>query len=1160
MNLNIIPPDDDEVISRTPSNNYNLILDDIRNRSLCADESDELHLPLLYKISTGKSKLRCVLCKNKRSKECTEEGDEVFISVPKAKKSQNQKCNDRIEHFGALMMAYFKQEKDPCKLQIAFVRLHHFHPLLRKQDTCGVWSYICDENIATRVYGGEEEHFRVPDFGDHGCWFVFPNFIRESAFINVVSPRRIDASDEAIEISVDNTANEASIELCLGTDQAIAGEGSDIETYMINLVFAQRVVKKALFDFVDASTLVPTLVPTLVEDTGKMKFVKYLEKGFFGLQNPCLYKKSRRYELRKSIQGLSLSVAKTIMPGAAPDSALALYQHCLTEEVAPSQIFLAKLGIELMKIIALRESSVLRRPLMSIACKAGISRAAIESLLPNGMRVHHKEWAAANVHALFPGPGESVVKTKYHRKKCKDAALDRFLQYLADNNLLQDLSYGHKEFKTSNGIKITIPSVKGNEPPTAIVKRYMLYVHSIVKESRDWEDTTERRNGTDEQASLDDSCLNDDVPDLIDNTSNIDDDSDDDDSDDDESDDEEDEQQWLKDIRTTCSDQTRAEKRRCEPDQTRVEKRRCQSCYRGAQGIQCLKEEHSSNINHQYTPKGFLSPSSILRIMKAVTSGTIKSLAGLDDIMVEKGRDNFQRMKMLVQIFAAVANKVGPSQQEEIDKLYDEIDKVEKWHKIDFAHHLKLGLVVSDSESTACCTCIQCGFHSDDEHTCCAEGKDNSHLPPCTDCQHGFQVIAKLWDLYRDAEREIRKDREPNIVLLDDLTDWAEQINDCMLDFEDYRAHITHKADDQEFQRDYMDEQLREHGYYVKVTWDYKQKCQPMFFRENQKLYFGKRGFSLLGAKVEIYDVKEKTKDTQTHLFFSDDSTQDAHACNTARQILYRDILAPLGYKRIHEHIDGAGNFKGNEGKATMGIWEELAGIVVASISQSPPGCGKSPLDGDFGIFQHLLIVMVNSGWSFRSALDLVLILLQNPHKDLKGFYYHLHRPDRSYKLVGKSDILHSRYFLERAIRNDETGMIIKYHGRHGEGKFIPYSELEVTKLSVDLEEDGDSTVEETDTIEEGLKNVEGIDFVALSRAFAHVQAPYEEDLSLPDGILLSNFPFEDVQSHDGIKKLKHSEQSTAPFMERKALAQKDRLTVNNDRRAAEIAETRQKQ
>jgi len=447
MNLNIIPPDDDEVISRTPSDNYNLSLDDIRKRSLCADESDELHLPLLYKILTGKSKLRCVLCKNKRSKECTEEGDEVFISVPKAKKSQNQKCNDRIEHFGALMMAYFKQEKDPCKLQIAFVRLHHFHPLLRKQDTCGVWSYICDENIATRVYGEEEKHFHVPDFGDRGCWFVFPNFNRESAFINIVSPRRIDASNEAIEISVDNTANEASIELCLGNDQAIAGEGSDMETYMINLVFAQRVVKKALFDFVDASTLVPTLVPTLVEGTGKMKFVKYLVKGFFGLQNPCLYKKSRRYDLRKSIQGLSLSVAKTIMPGAASNSALALCQHCLTEEVVPSQIVLAKLGIELMKIIALRESSVLRRPLMSIACKAGISRAAIESLLPNGMRVHHKEWAAANVHALFPGPGESVVKTKYHRKKCKDAALDRFLQYLADNNLLQDLSYGHKVLK-----------------------------------------------------------------------------------------------------------------------------------------------------------------------------------------------------------------------------------------------------------------------------------------------------------------------------------------------------------------------------------------------------------------------------------------------------------------------------------------------------------------------------------------------------------------------------------------------------------------------------------------------------------------------------------------------------------------------------------------
>jgi len=48
--------------------------------------------------------------------------------------------------------------------------------------------------------------------------------------------------------------------------------------------------------------------------------------------------------------------------------------------------------------------------------------------------------------------------------------------------------------------------------------------------------------------------------------------------------------------------------------------------------------------------------------------------------------------------------------KDEIDKLIEEIDDVEKWHKLDFAHHLNVNLL----------TCISCGFHSEDEPTSCA--------------------------------------------------------------------------------------------------------------------------------------------------------------------------------------------------------------------------------------------------------------------------------------------------------------------------------------------------------------------------------------------------------------------------------------------------------
>ncbi len=54
---------------------------------------------------------------------------------------------------------------------------------------------------------------------------------------------------------------------------------------------------------------------------------------------------------------------------------------------------------------------------------------------------------------------------------------------------------------------------------------------------------------------------------------------------------------------------------------------------------------------------------------------------------------------------------------------------------------------------------------------------------------------------------------------LDDIDDWAVEIKECVLNFENYRAHLVlHKADIIEFRKWYIQKELDLYGYYVELT------------------------------------------------------------------------------------------------------------------------------------------------------------------------------------------------------------------------------------------------------------------------------------------------------------------------------------------------------
>jgi len=73
--------------------------------------------------------------------------------------------------------------------------------------------------------------------------------------------------------------------------------------------------------------------------------------------------------------------------------------------------------------------------------------------------------------------------------------------------------------------------------------------------------------------------------------------------------------------------------------------------------------------------------------------------------------------------------------------------------------------------------------------------------------------------IWKKAKAEVYKESERNTVPLDDIDDWAVEIKECVLNFENYRAHLVlHKADIIEFRKWYIQKELDLYGYYVELT------------------------------------------------------------------------------------------------------------------------------------------------------------------------------------------------------------------------------------------------------------------------------------------------------------------------------------------------------
>lgn len=350
--------------------------------------------------------------------------------------------------------------------------------------------------------------------------------------------------------------------------------------------------------------------------------------------------------------------------------------------------------------------------------------------------------------------------------------------------------------------------------------------------------------------------------------------------------------------------------------------------------LRCTNDKDHEG-RHMFTPPDLLSPSTLTKLLLELTSGEIKSRAGLDNIDVIKGHDNFERMRVLTSTLCSI---IGPDADSRCNELIKRIDDVETFHKVDFERHLEKG--------NHRCACLQCAFYCDTDPIECPSKCE--HGPPCKKCQDAFEVIAELYEVHALAEsgNQDREIYDKNPALEDDMFTWKADISTAFTYLEDYRAHIAHKHSEAEFDRTFYSNLG---DVEVVLICDWKMKVLASKYREAQQDWFSKRGSSILGFEIHFKSNDEETKQVLYHFFISDDSFQDTDAVLCAKHFLYSVILPKYGITKVHYRSDGAGCFSSKEAKAAMKVWDDLArehgGSYEVSYKVTVAGCGKTALD-----------------------------------------------------------------------------------------------------------------------------------------------------------------------------------------------------------------------
>eukprot|EP00980_Cylindrotheca_fusiformis_P023019 scaffold10054_cov140-Cylindrotheca_fusiformis.AAC.10 len=368
----------------------------------------------------------------------------------------------------------------------------------------------------------------------------------------------------------------------------------------------------------------------------------------------------------------------------------------------------------------------------------------------------------------------------------------------------------------------------------------------------------------------------------------------------------------------------------------------------------CLKEkDHDGKC--AFTPRGSISRTTALNLAKMLTGPEIKKLAGLDDVKVLKGRDNFEKARKIAdELFLEheVAHAV----------LKQRIDNQELFLQTDYIPHLR---TISDNK----CNCLTCGFSDKDcpEDIVCP--RKDTHGPSCTRCAEGFAIFHEMKAKIQEKENEARVSPVATNLQLQKLDQLRCDVETCISNLRDFRGHLARQTSEAE-QAMLESENLQDDT--AIVTSDYKMKILACFFRENQKKWFGKRGTTALGFMIVTNPTDpnlkaDGIKDVTFVMMVTDDSRQDDWAVACGKSYIYQNHL-PHAIKKVIFVADGAGCFKSKLHRAIQGFWANWTGVTEVKYRNTPAGDGKTCLDGMFGRYNTILSTAVDNGASYWNA------------------------------------------------------------------------------------------------------------------------------------------------------------------------------------------------
>ena len=436
-----------------------------------------------------------------------------------------------------------------------------------------------------------------------------------------------------------------------------------------------------------------------------------------------------------------------------------------------------------------------------------------------------------------------------------------------------------------------------------------------------------------------------------------------------------------------------------------------------------LKEGHEKK--HRYTAKGSLSVSTVRNLVKTMTGEDIKRLSGLDDTKVLKGRDNFKRMRRLVDELCVDIDK-----RNELTKA---IDDSEVFYLTDFQNHLQ-------REGTQACQCLTCGYCEEADTDGITCNNMNQHENSCENCSKSYGVIDELRELAVIKRRQLA-DRGCSMKEQDQGEDTEIEIETCLSDLDEYRGHLARHKSEADFDADELDSLADDTAVVIS---DFKMKILSCFFRENQLKFFGKRGTSCLGFMVitnsEDAEVRANgIKEVKFIMMFSDDAKQDELSIASAKYEVYTKHLPPE-VSKVRFHSDGAGAFQSAYHKAVQPMWLFWTGGIEEEVNRvTPAGGGKSALDGMFGRLTSVLHSSVDSGNSYHDAKTTCEAMeASGGLAATTVIRYQPHRTSRLYVSFAKAKL---NSVLRSKINSDRSITVSKHSG-YGVGRKVFMSDV----------------------------------------------------------------------------------------------------------------------